>query len=188
MPTHRTLMISSAIAAAGLMLTGCAGGPVEHGEVIDKRGYAGSWIPEYENVYRENCTSIRTSSFTTASFSGHSSGSSGSKSSGGQSGSSGRTGKSNTSTTGGTSGGTQPGKTATNGGTSGTTKPDSSGSTTGSSTQPTKQCERQYVGQKQTGQHWQAGKWELQLHDGDRTGWITVSQATYDDTDLHDRI
>ncbi|MEU0214090.1 hypothetical protein ABZ281_02840 [Streptomyces sp. NPDC006265] len=184
MTTTRTLMLGTAVTAAALLaLTGCANEPVKNGEVIDKRGHAGRWIPEYEDVYRENCTTIRTSSFTAASFTGHSSGSSG-----GKSGSSGRTGKNNTGSSGGSSGGTPPGKSLTNGGTSGTTKPGSSGSTTGGSTQPTKKCQRQHVGQKQTGQHWQAGKWELQLRDGDRTGWITVSQTTYDDTDLHDQI
>lgn len=184
MTTPRTLMLGTAVTAAALLaLTGCANEPIEHGEVIDKRGHAGRWIPEYEDVYRENCTTIRTSSFTAASFTSRSSGSSG-----GKSGSSGSTGKNNTGSSGGTSGGTSPGKSLTNGGTSGTTKPGSSGATTGGSTQPTKKCERQYVGQKQTGQHWQAGEWKLQLRDGDRTGWITVSQTTYDDTDLHDQI
>ncbi|WP_331729417.1 hypothetical protein OG592_43870 (plasmid) [Streptomyces avidinii] len=181
MTTPRILTLGTAITAAALLaLTGCASEPINHGEVIDKRGHGDRWIAEYENVYRENCTTVRTSSFTTRSFAG-SSGSSGSKSSGGKSSSSGGTGKN--SNTGGASG-----KSLTNGGTSGTTKPGSSGSTTGGSTQPTKQCQRQYVGQRQTGQHWQAGKWELQLRDGDRTGWITVSETTYNDTDLHDHI
>ncbi|MEU4111153.1 hypothetical protein [Streptomyces sp. NPDC027717] len=182
MTTPRTLTLGTAITAAALLtLTGCADKPVTHGEVIDKRGYAGRWIPEYKDVYRQDCSTIRTSSFTATSFAGHSSGSSGSKSSGGKSSSSGGTGKkNNNNTTTGGSGGTPPGKSLTNGGTSGTTKPDSS--------QPTKQCQRKYVRRNQTGQHWQAGKWELQLRDGDRTGWITVSETTYNDTDLHDRI
>ncbi|WP_079088859.1 hypothetical protein [Streptomyces scabiei] len=190
MTTPRTLMLGTAITAATLLaLTGCANKPVTHGEVVDKRGHAGRWIPEYQDVYRENCPTIRTSSFTAVSFEGRSSGSSGSKSSGGKSSSSGSTGKNkNTGNSGGTSGGTPPGKSLTSGGTSGTTNPGSSGTTTGGSTQPSKQCQRQYVGRKQTGQHWQAGKWELQLRDDDRTGWITVSQTTYDDIDLHDQI
>lgn len=189
MPTHRTLMISSAIAAAALMLTGCAQDPVEHGEVIDKRGYAGSWIRQHEDVYRENCTTVRTSAFN-ASFPGRTSGGSGGKSS-----SSGKTGsgksKPGADTDTGptsTSGGTQPGgKPLTTGGSDGSTTSGSSGSTTGG-TPPTKRCERQYLGQKESGKHWKPGKWELKLRDGDRTGWITVSQSTYDDTDLHDRI
>ncbi|MFJ4003986.1 hypothetical protein ACIPWL_11065 [Streptomyces sp. NPDC090023] len=193
MTTPRTLTLGTAMAAAALLtLVGCASEPVEHGEVIDKRGIAGRWIPEYEDVYRQDCTTIRTSSFTTTTaFAGRSSGSSGSKSSGGKT-SSGSTGKKNNDTTpdgsGGSSGGTPPGKSLTNGGTSGTTQPGSSGSTTDGSSQPTKQCQRHHVGRKQTGQHWQPGKWELQLRDGDRTGWITVSETTYNDTDLHDRI
>ncbi|MFE3166758.1 hypothetical protein [Streptomyces sp. NPDC059224] len=192
MPTPRTLTLGTALTAAALLaLTGCANGPVKHGEVIDKRGYAGHWIPDYEDVYRRDCSTIRTSSFTTTAFEGRSGGSSGSKSSGSKSSSSGSTGKKNDTTpdgSGGSSGGAQPGKSLTNGGTSGTTQPGSSGSTTGGSSQPTKQCQRQYVGRKQTGQHWQPGKWELQLRDGDRTGWITVSETTYNDTDLHDHI
>jgi len=179
--TPRTLTLGTAVTAAALLtLTGCADKPVTHGEVIDKRGYAGRWIPEYKDVYRQDCSTIRTSSFTATSFAGHGSGSSGSKSSGSKSSSSGGTGKkNNNTTTNGGSGGTPPGKSLTNGGTSGTTKPDSS--------QPTKQCQRKYVRRNQTGQHWQAGKWELRLRDGDRTGWITVSQTTYGDTDLHDQ-
>ncbi|MFI2906647.1 hypothetical protein ACG2OD_00030 [Streptomyces sp. PDY-4] len=192
MPTPRTLMIGTALASTALIITGCTNSPIKHGEVIDKRGYAGSWIPEYEDVYRQDCSTIRTSSFTTTAFAGRSSGSSGSKSSGGKSSSSGSTGKKNNDTnpdgSGGSSGGTPPGKPLTNGGTSGTTQPGSSGSTTDGSSQPTKQCQRHHVGRKQTGQHWQPGKWELQLRDGDRTGWITVSETTYNDTDLHDRI
>lgn len=173
MTTPRTLTLGTAITAAALLaLTGCAKKPVTHGEVIDKRGYAGRWIPEYKDVYRQDCSTIRTSSFTATSFAGHSSGSSGS------SGGTGKKKNNNNTTTGG-SGGTPPGKSLTNGGTSGTTRPDSS--------QPTKQCQRKYVGRNQTGQHWQAGKWELRLRDGDRTGWITVSQTTYGDTDLHDQ-
>ncbi|MFE2274867.1 hypothetical protein ACFXB4_37310 [Streptomyces lavendulae] len=180
MTTPRTLTLGTAIAAAALLaLTGCASEPIKHGEVIDKRGHAGRWVAEYEKVYRENCTTVRTSSFTTASFASRG-GSNGGKSSGGKSSSSGGTGKNNT--------GGSSGKSLTNGGTSGTTTPGSSGSTTGDSTQPTKQCQREYVGQEQTGRHWQAGKWELQLRDGDRTGWITVSETTYNDTDFHDHI
>ncbi|MFF5027656.1 hypothetical protein ACN6AT_39180 (plasmid) [Streptomyces sp. JL4002] len=178
MPTPRTLTLGTALTAAALLaLTGCTNEPIKHGEVIDKRGYAGRWITDYEDVYRQDCSTIRTSSFTTTAFAGRSGGSSGSKSSSGKSSSSGSTGKKNNDTTpdgsGSSSGGTQPG---------------SSGSTTGGSSQPTKQCHRQYVGRKQTGQHWQPGKWELQLRDGDRTGWITVSATTYNDTDLHDHI
>ncbi|GLX22645.1 hypothetical protein [Streptomyces lavendulae] len=174
MTTPRTLTVGAAITAALLTLTGCASDTIKHGEVIDKR-HSGRWIPEYEDVYRENCTTIRTSSYTTTAFAGRSGGSSGGKSGSGRStsgktGSSGRTGRSNPDTS-SSSGGT------------GTSTP----SGTGNSSQPSKQCERQYVGQKQTGQHWQ-GKWELQLRDGDRTGWITVSQTTYNDTDLHDHI
>ncbi|KOU73198.1 hypothetical protein ADK61_24260 [Streptomyces sp. XY66] len=173
-PTSRTLMIGTALASAALILTGCADSPIKHGEVIDKRGYAGSWIPEYEDVYRDNCTTVRTSSFTTslASRTGGTSGGS----------SSGRSTSRNSTNGGSSTGGSQPGKSLTGGGTSGT-----SGSATGG-TQPTKRCERQYVGRKQTGQHWGPGNWELQLRDGDRTGWITVSETTYNDTDLHDRI
>ncbi|MFD8947770.1 hypothetical protein ACFV0B_02770 [Streptomyces xanthophaeus] len=193
MTTPRTLTLGTAIMAAALLaLTGCANEPVEHGEVIDKRGYAGRWIPDYEDEYRQDCSTIRTSSFTTTALTGRTGGSSGSKSSSGKSSSSGSTGKKNndttTDSTGGSSGGTPPGKSLTNGGTSGTTQPGSSGSTTDGSNQPTKQCQRQYVGRKQTGRHWQPGKWELQLRDGDRTGWITVSETTYNDTDLHDHI
>ncbi|MFK0121430.1 hypothetical protein [Streptomyces sp. NPDC090994] len=193
MTTPRTLTLGTAIAAAALLaLTGCANEPVEHGEVIDKRGYAGRWTPEYKDVYRQDCSTIRTSSFTTAAFAGRIGGSSGGKSSGGKSSSSGSTGKKNNDTTpdgsGGSSGGTPPGKSLTNGGTSGTARPGSSGSTTDGSSQPTKQCQRHHVGRKQTGQRWQPGKWELQLRDGDRTGWVTVSETTYNDTDLHDHI
>ncbi|MER6199843.1 hypothetical protein ABT234_21040 [Streptomyces sp. NPDC001586] len=189
MPTPRTLKIGTALATAALVLTGCADNPVEHGEVIDKRGYAGSWISEYKDVYRDNCTTVRTSSFT-ASLAGRPSGGS----SGGKSGSGRSTGKTDTDTDSGsggssssTSGGSQPGKSLTSGGTSGTTPPGSSSATTGN-TQPSKRCERQYVGREKTGQHWRDGKWELQLRDGDRTGWITVSETTYNDTDLHDHI
>ncbi|MGC0380049.1 hypothetical protein [Streptomyces sp. SAI-129] len=193
MPTPRTLTLGTALTAAALLaLTGCTNEPIKHGEVIDKRGYAGRWIPDYEDVYCQDCSTIHTSSFTTTAFAGRSGGSSGSKSSSGKSNSSGSTGKKNKDTTpdgsGGSSGGTPPGKSLTNGGTSGTTQPGSSGSTTDGSSQPTKQCQRHHVGRKQTGQHWQPGKWELQLRDGDRTGWITVSQTTYNDTDLHDHI
>ncbi|MET7296844.1 hypothetical protein ABZS79_32915 [Streptomyces griseoloalbus] len=192
MTTSRTMTLGTAVTAAALLaLTGCANEPVEHGEVIDKRGYAGRWIPDYEDVYRQDCSTIRTSSFTTTAFAGRSGGSSGSKSSGGKTSSSGSTGKKNDTTpdgSGGSSGGTPPGKSLTNGGTSGTTQPGSSGSTTDGSSQPTKQCQRHHGGRKQTGQHWQPGKWELQLRDGDRTGWITVSEITYNDTDLHDHI
>ncbi|ODA69792.1 hypothetical protein [Streptomyces sp. AVP053U2] len=192
MTTSRTMTLGSAVTAAALLaLTGCANEPVEHGEIIDKRGYAGRWIPDYEDVYRQDCSTIRTSSFTTTAFAGRSGGSSGSKSSGGKTSSSGSTGKKNDTTpdgSGGSSGGTPPGKSLTNGGTSGTTQPGSSGSTTDGSSQPTQQCQRHHVGRKQTGQHWQPGKWELQLRDGDRTGWITVSETTYSDTDLHDHI
>ncbi|GAA3918064.1 hypothetical protein GCM10023084_80960 [Streptomyces lacrimifluminis] len=134
------------------------GTSIRHGKVIDKRGYAGFWIPEYENVYRENCTTVRTSSFP-ASRDGRTGGSS---SSGGKSGSSRNTGETGTgSDTGGlsssTSGGTQACKSLTSGGTTGTSKPGSSGCTTGG-TRPTQQCERQYVGWKKTGQHWRRGK------------------------------
>ncbi|MFF9458882.1 hypothetical protein [Streptomyces flaveolus] len=192
MTTSRTLTLGSAITAAALLaLTGCANKPVEHGEVIDKRGYAGRWIPDYEDVYHQDCSTIRTSSFTTTAFAGRSGGSRGSKSSGGKTSSSGSTGEKNDTTpdgSGGSSGGTPPGKSLTNGGTSGTTQPGSSDSTTDGSSQPTKQCQRHHIGRKQTGQHWQPGKWELQLRDGDRTGWITVSETTYNDTDLHDHI
>ncbi|MDX3213714.1 hypothetical protein [Streptomyces scabiei] len=192
MTTSRTMTLGTAVTAAALLaLTGCANEPVEHGEVIDKRGYAGRWIPDYEDVYRQECSTIRTSSFTTTAFAGRSGGSSGSKSSSGKTSSSGSTGKKNDTTPdgpGGSSGGTPPGKSRTNGGTSGTTQPGSSGSTTDGSGQPTKQCQRHHIGRKQTGQHWQPGKWELQLRDGDRTGWITVSETTYNDTDLHDHI
>lgn len=181
MPTHRALMIGAALASAALVLTGCADNPVEHGEVIDKRGYAGSWIPEYENVYRDNCTTVRTNSFTAFLAARPSGGSSGGKTGSGRS-----TGRTDTDS-GSDSGGSQPGKSLTSGGTSGTTKPGSSGSTTGD-TQPSNRCERQYIGRKKTGQHWRDGKWELRLRDGDRTGWITVSETTYKDTDLHDHI
>jgi hypothetical protein len=176
--------IGVAVAAAALLLTGCTDQPVEHGEVIDKRGYAGRWITDYQDVYRENCTTIRTSSFT-ASLPGRIGGST----TGGKSSTS-RRGSTDTDTdssSSNTSGGSQPDKSLTSGGTSGTSRPGSSGSTTGG-TQPTKQCERQYVGRKEVGRHWQAGMWELKLRDGDRTGWITVSKATYDDTEIHDRI
>ncbi|MFD6968788.1 hypothetical protein [Streptomyces sp. NPDC059949] len=191
MPTYRTLMISSAIAAAALMLTGCTADPVEHGEVIEKRGYAGSWIRQYEDVYRENCTTVRTSAFT-ASLTGRTSGGSGGKTStSGKTGSGRGKGKSGADKDTGpstTSGGTQPGGTPlSTGGSDGNTTSGSTGSSTGG-TQPTKRCERQYVGKKESGKHWKPGKWELQLRDGDRTGWITVSQSTYDDTNLHDRI
>ncbi len=175
MTTPRTLTLGTAVTAAALLaLVGCANEPVEHGEVIDKRGYVGRWIPEYEDVYRQNCSTIQTSSFTTTAFAGRSGGSSGGKSRG-------STGKKNNDTTPDGSGGPS-------GGTSGTTQPGSSGSTTDGSSQPTKQCQRHYVGRKQTGQHWQPGKWELQIRDGERTGWITVSETTYNDTDLHDHI
>ncbi|MGW7201142.1 hypothetical protein [Streptomyces chryseus] len=187
MPTNRTLMISSTIASAALMLTGCTEDPVEHGEVVDKRGHAGSWVRQYEDVYRENCTTVRTSAFT-ASFTGRASGGSGGKSS-----TSGKTGsgkgKSDADTgPSTTSGGTQPGGTPlSTGGSDGNTTSGSTGSATGG-TPPTRRCERQIVGKKESGKYWKPGKWELQLRDGDRTNWITVSQSTYDDTDLHDRI
>ncbi|WP_435059836.1 hypothetical protein [Streptomyces sp. bgisy060] len=176
MTTPRNLTLGTAIVAVALLsLTGCANERVEHGEVIDKRGYAGRWIRDYEDVYRQDCSAIRTSSFTTTAFEGRSGGSSGSKSSSGKSSSSGSTGKKNgtTGSSGGSSGGTQPG---------------SSGTTTDGSSQHTKPCQRQKVGRKQTGRHWQPGKWELQLRNGDRTGWITVSETTYHDTNIHDRI
>ncbi|MFI6689313.1 hypothetical protein [Streptomyces sp. NPDC050485] len=180
MPTPRTLIIGTVVAGAALVLTGCAEKPVQHGEVIDKRANTGRWIVDYEDVDRENCTTIRTSSFTTGR-------SGGSSSSGGKSGSSGRTRKTDTnSSSSGTSGGTQPGKSLTTGGASGT-KPNSPSSNPGS-TQPTKQCERQYTGRKESGRHWQDGTWELKLRDGSRTGWKKVPKAIYDDTDLHDRI
>ncbi|MHC3392893.1 MULTISPECIES: hypothetical protein [unclassified Streptomyces] len=176
MPTPRTLMIGTALASTALIITGCTNSPIKHGEVIDKRGYAGSWIDQYEDVYRDNCTTIRTSSFTT-SLAARPGGTSGGKSSGHS------TGKGNTN------GGSQPGKAVTSGGTSGTTKPDSSGSDSATGgTKPTQRCERQYVGRKKTGQRWHPGTWELKLRDGDRTGWIKVSKDTYDRTDLHDRI
>ncbi|MFE3555102.1 hypothetical protein ACFXKW_09585 [Streptomyces sp. NPDC059193] len=178
MPTARTMMISSA-AAAALLLTGCSAQPVKHGEVIDKRGHAGYWIPEYENVYRENCSTVRSSSFT-MSLPGRTAGSTGGKSTtSGKTGSGGSTGKTGSSSS--SSGGTKPGSKppGSNGG--------SSGSGTGG-TSPTKRCAQELVGQKETGRRWEQPKWELELRDGGRTGWIKVSQTKYDDTDLHDRV
>ncbi|MFI5986775.1 hypothetical protein ACIBEA_38680 [Streptomyces sp. NPDC051555] len=182
MPTARTMMISSA-AAAALLLTGCSGQPVKHGEVIDKRGHAGYWIPEYENLYRENCTTVRSSAFTMSLPSGTGGTAGGKSTTSGKTGSSGSTGKTGSSSS--SSGGTKPGSKLP--GSSGSTTSESSGSATGG-TQPTKRCDQELVGRKETGRRWEQPKWELKLSDGDRTGWIKVSQTKYDDTDLHDRI
>ncbi|MEU6352129.1 hypothetical protein ABZ896_22815 [Streptomyces sp. NPDC047072] len=183
MPTIHALVITST-AAAALALTGCSTEPpLRHGEVIAKHGQEGRWITDYENVYRNNCTSVHTSAFTMP-LTGRSTGGSGSGSS-----SSGK-GK---SLTGGSSksngtkpGGTKPGDNSlTSGASNGSSTSGSSGSTGG---QPTQRCHKEYAGRKETGRHWQAGRWELKLRDGDRTGWIKVSEHTYDTTDLHDHI
>lgn len=181
MPTIRALAITST-AAAALVLTGCSTEPpLRHGEVIAKHSQAGRWITDYENLYRNHCTSVHTSAFTMP-LTGRSTGGSGSSSSGKGKSLTGGSSKSN---------GTKPGdprpggKSLTSGGSNGSSTSGSSGSTGG---QPTQRCQKEYVGRKETGRHWQAGRWELKLRDGDRTGWIKVSHYTYVTTDLHDHI
>ncbi|WP_424892400.1 hypothetical protein [Streptomyces sp. XH2] len=182
MPTARTLIVSSA-AAATLLLTGCTEQPVKHGEVIDKRSQAGHWVPEYQDAYRENCATLRTTAFNSALLGrgGSTGGKSTTSKGSGKSGSGAKTGSS--SSDGSRTGGKQlnPGRS------NGSTTPGSTGSTTSGGTPPTN-CKRESVDRKETGRRWQQGKWELKLRNGGRTAWIEVSQATYDDTDLHDRI
>ncbi|RLU82074.1 hypothetical protein CTZ27_31495 [Streptomyces griseocarneus] len=177
MPTARTLIVSSA-AAATLLFTGCTGQPVKHGEVIDKRSQAGYWIPVYEDVDRENCATTRTIAFNSALLGrgGSTGGKSAISGGSGKRGSGGKTGSSS-------SGGSRTGDKQRNPGTT----PGSTGSTTSGGT-PSTNCKPESTGRKETGRRWQQGKWELKLRNGGRTTWIEVPQATYDDTDLHDRI
>ncbi|MEU5959334.1 hypothetical protein [Streptomyces sp. NPDC047525] len=179
MPNVRTLAITSTVAAA-LALTSCSSGedPVEHGRVIKKHAQAGRWVKEYKKVYRDRCTSTHTSAFT-MSVPAYTGGSAG-----GRSTTSGGSGKGNT---GRSSGGSRHNdKPRTSGGSNGSTTSGSSGSSTGS--KPTEHCKKEYVGRKETGKRYEKGRWQLQLRDGDRTGWIDVAKDTYDDTDLRDQI
>ncbi|MFD7919487.1 hypothetical protein ACFV3R_09710 [Streptomyces sp. NPDC059740] len=188
MPTARSLALTSTAAAALLLLTGCSQEPLRHGEVIDKEGHAGYWVQEYKNIYRDKCTDIHTSAFT-MSLSGRTVGGTGGRSTttgggGSKSLTSGGTGK---SSSGKTSGSTTGGGTLNKPRATGGTTSNSSGSSSGG-TQPTKQCQQEYVGRKKTGKRWEPGQYKLKLRDDDRTGWIKVSKHTYDTTDLHDHV
>ncbi|MFF4534051.1 hypothetical protein ACFY1P_32880 [Streptomyces sp. NPDC001407] len=182
MPTARTLIVSSA-AAATLLLTGCTEQPVKHGEVIDKRSQAGHWVPAYEDIARENCATTRTTAFSSALLGrGGSTGGKSTTSKG--SGKRGSGGKAGSSSSGGSrTGGKQLNPSRNND----STTPDSTGSAT-SGSKPLTNCKRESVGRKETSRRWQQGKWELKLRNGGRTAWVEVSQTTYDDTNLHDRI
>lgn len=182
MPTARSLALTSTAAAAFLLLTGCSQDPLRHGEVIKKESRAGHWVQEYKNIYQDTCTNIHTSAFT-LSLSGRTVGGTGSKSL-----TSGGTGKSSSGkTSGSTTGGGTLNKPRATGGNDGGTTSNSSGSSSGG-TQPTKQCQQEYVGRKKTGKRWEPGQYKLKLRDGDRTGWIKVYKHTYDTTDLHDHV
>jgi len=176
MPTARTMVLSSA-AAAALLLTSCAEqSPLKHDEVIDKRGHEDRWVSVYENIYREkNCTTNALS----LSLPGRTTGSSGSQSST----SGGRTGTSSNSSGGSTPGG----KSGKSGGTNSDSSSTAAASTSGGSRQ-NENCGREVVGRKKTGRQWKPGEWELKLRDGDRTDWLQVTHEKYEATDLHDQI